>query len=169
MILLHDVLHLVQVLFGELVTVLKNRPDLVVDHVERVEVLLLKVTLLRFINQQGNFVGYLFIILYADLDPPVVHVDHFHQLEGKLAIFALEPWSDVLVLTVLTDLLLLEVPVGLGGVDHCASLELFPTHTGHFLLLIFLLVQIVVKILVVEPDCLKRAVARVHSNSVFVH
>ena len=64
MVLLHYVLHLVQVLLGQLVAVLEDGLDLVVDGVEGVEVLLLEVPLLRLVRQQRDLVGDLLVIFY---------------------------------------------------------------------------------------------------------
>ena len=63
MVLLHYVLHLVQVLLGQLVAVLEDGLDLVVDGVEGVEVLLLEVPLLRLVGQQRDLVGDLLVVL----------------------------------------------------------------------------------------------------------
>lgn len=113
MVLLHDVFDLVEVLLGQLVAVLEYRPDFVVNHVERVKVLFLEMPLFGLINEQWYFVGDFFIVFNGNLHSPVLHVDHFEELERQLATLALEPWSYVLVLAVLAQLLFLEIPIRL--------------------------------------------------------
>lgn len=63
-ILLHDILDLIEVFLGELIAVFEDGLDFVVDGVERVEVLLLEVALLRLVGQQRDLVGDLFVVLY---------------------------------------------------------------------------------------------------------
>lgn len=77
MVLFHDVLDLVEVFLREFVAVLEDRPDLVVDGVEGVEVFLLEVPLLGLVGQQRNLVGYLLVVLDRDLDPAVLEVQEF--------------------------------------------------------------------------------------------
>jgi len=151
-VLFHDVLHLVEVLLGEFVTVLEDRPNLVVDAVEGVKVLLLEVPLLGLVGEEGDFVGDLLVVLDRDLDPPVVEVEQLEEFEGHFAVLALVTWSDVLVLAVAADLFLLEVPVGLHGVDHSGALHVVPAHAGHLLLLVLLFVDVLLGVLVVEAD-----------------
>lgn len=158
MVLLHDVLDLVEVLLGELVAALKDRLDLVVDGVEGVEVLLLEVPLLGLVGEQGDLVGDLFVVLDGDLDPSVLEVEELHEFEGHLADLALVAGRDVFVLAVAADLLLLEVAVGLGRVHHGGPLHVVPAHARHLLLLVLLLVQLLLRVLVIEPDGLVAAV-----------
>jgi len=62
MILLHDVLNLIEVFFGEFVTVLENTSYFVVYAIERVKILLLEMPLFSLVGQQRYFVSNLFVI-----------------------------------------------------------------------------------------------------------
>ena len=62
-VLLHNVLHLVETLLRQLIAPLEDEPDLVIDRVERVEVLLLEGALLGLIDQQGDLIGDLLVVL----------------------------------------------------------------------------------------------------------
>jgi hypothetical protein len=116
------------------------------------------VPLLGLIGQQRYFVSYLFIVLHRYLDPSVVHVQQLQQLEWYLTVLTLVAGRDILVLTVPTDLLFLEVPVGRQGIDHGRPLHLVPPHPRHLLLLVLLLVDVLLGVLIVEPDGLVVAV-----------
>lgn len=114
MVLFHDILDLVQVLLRQLIAVFKYGSNLVVDHVERVEVLLLEMSLLGLIHQQRYLICDFLVIFDTDLNPPIVHVDHFHQLKRQFTVFALKPRCYIFILTVFTDFLFLKISIGLG-------------------------------------------------------
>lgn len=78
MVLLHYVLHLVQIFLGEFIAVLKDGLDLVVNRVEGIKILLLKVPLLCLISQQWYFIGDFLIVLDGYLDPPILKIEQFH-------------------------------------------------------------------------------------------
>ena len=62
MILLHDILDLIEIFLGELIAALEDGLDLVVDGVEGVEVLLLEVAFLGLVGEEGDLIGYLFVV-----------------------------------------------------------------------------------------------------------
>lgn len=64
MIFLHYVLDLIEVFLGEFVTVLEDTLDLVIDGIERIEILFLKMTFLGLVGQQRDLIGDFLIILY---------------------------------------------------------------------------------------------------------
>lgn len=63
MIFLHYVFHLIEVFFGELITILEYASYLVVYAIERVKILLLEMPLFSLVSQKRYLVGYLLIIL----------------------------------------------------------------------------------------------------------
>lgn len=128
MVFLHYVFDLIEVFLGKFVAVLEDALNLMVNSIERVEILLLEMPFLGLVCQQRDLIGDFFIIFHRDLHSTVIEIQQLHEFEGHLTNLALITGRDILIFAISTYLFLLEVSIRLRRIRNSGSFHIIPPH-----------------------------------------
>ena len=74
MVLLHDVFHLVQILFGKFIGDFENALYFVVNGIKGIKVLLFEFALLCLVDKKWDFICDFFVIFHGNFHPLVLKV-----------------------------------------------------------------------------------------------
>ena len=64
MVLLHDIFHLIKVLFRQFIAVLEDCSYFVVNSIERIKIFLFEVPFFGLIGKKRDLIGYFFIVFH---------------------------------------------------------------------------------------------------------